>query len=477
MMPAQTHRDATAPGYDADALPPGTQLLGGQYTIERYLSSGGFGITYLARDSLDRTVVIKECYPEALCSRENKTVRSRSSGTGGEFQSLVSMFVREARSIAKLQHPNIVGVHQVFEDNQTAYMALDLIEGQDLLCIIEDDPDSLTPDRVQVLLRTLLDAIGTVHAQDMLHRDISPDNVLVDARGNPILIDFGAAREHASKKSRAISALLVVKDGYSPQEFYISGGRQGPCSDLYGLAATFVHVITGAPPPNSQNRLAALAGNRPDPYEPLVGRVQGYPQPFLAAIDMAMNVFPNDRIQSASDWLAMIDSPTGARAKSVNAQNVDDIERMISDVVAQASRIPLIETSAREETPPPAAPEPPKARTWEYLPPEEPDEPARPTPLKRSSVVLEQFWSRTHRAESMQARSAARRRRSRRLKLALSVIFLTVAANIFTNPTDNIVSRAMPEAQEWIDLSVALSRSAAERAMTGLTGFLERVSI
>ena len=109
----QTSMDIADLGPANESLAPGTELLGGQYTIERYLSSGGFGITYLARDSLDRPVVIKECYPEALCSRTNKSVRARSTAHVGEFQSLVSMFVREARSIAKLKHPNIVGVYQV----------------------------------------------------------------------------------------------------------------------------------------------------------------------------------------------------------------------------------------------------------------------------------------------------------------------------------------------------------------------------
>ena len=247
--------DATAP--PSDALAPGTVLLNGQYRIDRYLASGGFGITYLARDSLDRIVVIKECFPEAICTRTNKTVMARSRAHLSEYQSLVEMFVREARSIAKLDHPNIVRVHQVFEDNETAYMALDHIEGRDLLDWIETGHAPMGPEKIKSLLLTVLDAIATVHRQDMLHRDISPDNILIDKSGAPDLIDFGAA-----------------------QEFYIAGSQQTACSDLYALGATFYHLITGNAPPNSQSRLAAIASHQPDPYQPLAGRVPGFENEF-----------------------------------------------------------------------------------------------------------------------------------------------------------------------------------------------------
>ena len=318
-----------------DALPPGTELLGGQYVIERYLSSGGFGITYRARDSLDRLVVIKECYPEALCTRSNKTVRARSQGHVNEFQSLVDMFMREARSIAKLKHPNIVGVHQIFEDNDTAYMALDHIDGRDLLDTIEGEAQNMSPERVKTLLLKVLDAIETVHEHDMLHRDISPDNILIDKWGDPILIDFGAAREEASKKSRALSALLVVKDGYSPQEFYIAGSKQTECSDLYALAATFYHLIVGAPPPNSQSRLSAIASHTDDPYKTLVDRIPGYEKDFLQAIDLCMSVFPADRLQSAGDWIEMIDAER-RREAALNAAKSDHyIEKTINELISK----------------------------------------------------------------------------------------------------------------------------------------------
>lgn len=285
----------------------GTCLLGDQFTITSRLSNGGFGITYLATDNyLDRTVVIKECFPEVFCHREGTSVLVRSQSNAEKYRSIVDMFMREARSIAKMRHPNIVGVHRVFEDNDTAYMALDLIEGQDLRQFIRGKEQYLEPKQIREIVIRLLDAIDMVHKQDLLHRDISPDNILIDNWGNPVLIDFGAAREEASRESRALSALLVVKDGYSPQEFYFAGGKQTPCSDLYALAATFYHVISGKAPPNSQTRMAEVAAENPDPCVPLAGRFDEYAPEFLAAIDKAMSVLPRDRLQSAQEWADMI---------------------------------------------------------------------------------------------------------------------------------------------------------------------------
>jgi len=276
---------------EGEGLPDGATLLNGQFTITSQLSRGGFGITYLARDNtLDRTVVIKECFPETFCSRKGHTVRVRSSTNEGQYRSVVEMFMREARAIAKMRHPAIVGVHRVFEDNQTAYMALDLIDGHDLLEIIHDDDRDLTPGEIKAILLKVLDAVALIHSEDLLHRDISPDNILLNKWGDPVLIDFGAAREEASKNTRIMSSVLIVKDGYSPQEFYFAGSTQTAASDLYALGATIYHLIAGEPPVNSQNRVAEVAVKNPDPYVPLAGRFPAYDEDFLKAIDKALEL-------------------------------------------------------------------------------------------------------------------------------------------------------------------------------------------
>ena len=327
-------------------LPNGTALSNDQFTITRRLSAGGFGITYLAEDTiLGRTIVIKECFPEELCAREGNKVVARTPNKAKMFDSITDMFMHEARSLAKLRHPNIVGVHRAFEENNTAYMALDLIDGQDLFDIVEgNDSDLDSPERVKEILLQLLLAIDTIHKHDLLHRDISPDNIIIEKTGTPVLIDFGAARADASRRTRVVSSMIVVKDGYSPQEFYVAGSIQTPSSDLYALAATFYHVISGKAPPNSQIRMAEMVGQNPDPCAPLAGRVQGYDPDFLAAIDKAMAVVPRDRLQSAKEWHDLIadkalsaDRASQAITTATPKGNTTDLGRMLTRIIEETN--------------------------------------------------------------------------------------------------------------------------------------------
>ncbi|MEO0904536.1 MAG: serine/threonine-protein kinase [Pseudomonadota bacterium] len=352
----------------SEALPDGTTLLGDQFTINRALSNGGFGITYLAKDNyLDRDVVIKECYPEVFCMRQGQSVIVRSDQHAEKYRTIVQMFMREARSIAKMRHPNIVGVHRIFEDHGTAYMVLDLIHGRDLLSIINDKNDPLPPDQIKEILIKALDAVDLVHQNDLLHRDIAPDNILLDKWGSPVLIDFGAAREEASRETRAVSSVLIVKDGYSPQEFYFAGGKQGPSSDLYALGATFYHLISGTAPPNSQTRMAEFAGNNPDPCEPLAGRFPEYDQAFLAAIDKAMQILPKARLQSASEWLNIINKE-GKRVQQLKVSSRFNLEKTLTRLVSETNEYVLNSQPREAEKAPlqlkPVDPKPIKAPGW-----------------------------------------------------------------------------------------------------------------
>jgi serine/threonine protein kinase len=262
------------------------------------------------------------------------------------------MFMREARSIAKMRHPNIVGVHRIFEDNETAYMVLDLIHGRDLLSVIKEERHRLTSDQVKEILIKILDAVDLVHQNDLLHRDISPDNILLDKWGSPVLIDFGAAREEASRETRAVSSVLVVKDGYSPQEFYFAGGKQSPSSDLYALGATFYHLISGEAPPNSQTRMAEFAGHTPDPCEPLAGRFPEYDDVFLEAIDKAMQILPKARIQFAREWMHLINSKE-ERVKPLKPRAKADLGKVLTRLVSETNEYVLnSEPRAAKDLPP-----------------------------------------------------------------------------------------------------------------------------
>lgn len=307
----QKFRDADTGSTESDEagsqyLPAGTTLLVGQYIIDGYLNCGGFGITYTARDSLGRKVVIKECFPSEMVYRKGRSMASRSPKYKDELSAIVRNFVVEAHSLANVKHDNIVHVHQIFEENRTAYIAMDYVDAPDLLDLM-DSKRRLSPKDVQVLTCKMLDAIGYIHRMGMLHRDISPDNILLQDTGAPVLIDFGAARQLAKSGPQAAARMKFVKDGYSPQEFYVAGSEQGTFSDLYAFAASIYHVITSAAPIDAQTRLAALAAKKPDPYAPLAGGVQGYPAGFLEAIDKALAVLPQDRMQTAEDWLGAIE--------------------------------------------------------------------------------------------------------------------------------------------------------------------------
>ncbi|MGC1486341.1 MAG: protein kinase, partial [Albidovulum sp.] len=198
-----------------------------------------------------------------------------------------------------------------FSENNTAYMVIDYVDGADLLDVVEIQ-SGIAPKDAEHRLRHSLKALGFVHYAGLLHRDISPDNILINHKNEPILIDFGAARAQAAKQDRVLSTLRVVKDGYSPYEFYVTGSPQSPASDLYGLGATFYHVLTGQTPPDSQLRLSSLAQGQDDTYVPLAGRFPDYPEAMLRAIDMALKVLPNERLQSAQQWLDMMDGKTHA---------------------------------------------------------------------------------------------------------------------------------------------------------------------
>ncbi len=339
-----------------DELPAGTTICMGQYTILRYLNSGGFGVTYLAHDSLGRKVVIKECFPGSMCCRAQGTVRLRSVAHEMDFTRVVELFEREARALAQLSHPNIVGVHQILKDHGTAYMALDYVEGPDLFDVLECNPEALEPTEVRRILDHLLDALAYVHRHGILHRDISPDNILLGPGGVPVLIDFGAAREDAARATRMLSRIHTVKDGYSPQELYLAGSPQEKSSDLYALAATIHHLIRGCPPPNSNVRLAAVAQNEPDPYRPLAGRIHGYDHAFLSAIDTCLSLFAKDRLRSAEDWIDAL-SGQPAKAPAPGSLLTSDMQRRISELVRETAA--SIESEVEDaEIPAQAEPEP-----------------------------------------------------------------------------------------------------------------------
>lgn len=324
---------------DNEFLPIGTKLFNDAFEITGHLGRGGFGQTYLAVDGLKRSIVIKECYPRNLCVRNNISISLRSRVFKHDYEKVVANFVREAQAMARLSHPNIASVYQLFEENDTAYMALEFIEGNDLSKRLKTRQGPMEPEEVITIATQLLQALSYMHDNKLLHRDIAPDNIILREDGTPVLIDFGAARGDGGKVTRLLSEQLsVVKDGYSPQEFYIPDSEQTPASDLYALAATLYHAVTGKAPTDCNVRMLAVAQSEPDPIEPVAGRVQGYPRGFLEALDQALNIFPARRIQKAQDWLDRFDKDKAAKPKGMMYRGVSLDET--GDAPAEASSTP-----------------------------------------------------------------------------------------------------------------------------------------
>ncbi len=282
------------PEIDYVALRAGQTI--GRYEIVSVLGQGGFGITYRARDiQLGREVAIKEYLPTALAVRQDgATVLPRTTKMADDFGWGRDRFVTEGRTLATLHRvPAIVHVFDFLEANGTAYIVMELLSGETLEDKLKRQ-GTLTPDEVDRILWPLLDGLEQVHAAGFLHRDIKPANILLNAQGDPTLIDFGAAREAMVGRTSAMTAIFTP--GYAAAE-QMTSAKQGPWTDIYGLAATLYNAIAGKTPPGAFDRMLD------DGYEPLARLMpKGFGPGLLAGVDAGLAVAARDRPQSIAGW-------------------------------------------------------------------------------------------------------------------------------------------------------------------------------
>ena len=253
--------DETA-GNASHQLPMGT-VLKEQYLIGKVLGQGGFGITYLGWDQyLDLPVAIKEYYPSGLVMRDC-TVTTEVIGCGGDtaarFASNKERFLREAKMLARFsQVPQIVQIRNFFLANNTAYIVMEYVEGITLKQYVKDQGGRISPEKALRILGPVIEALEKVHNAGLVHRDISPDNIMMLPGGGAKLLDFGAGRDVGSAmvgKNLTSSTEAILKPGYAPIEQYQKRGNLGPWTDVYAMCGTIYYCLTGEVPPDAPERM------------------------------------------------------------------------------------------------------------------------------------------------------------------------------------------------------------------------------
>ncbi|PSQ96467.1 MAG: hypothetical protein BRD55_06450 [Bacteroidetes bacterium SW_9_63_38] len=304
-MGANTQQDSAHTDADRSPvpLPEGTRLRE-EYRVGPVLGAGRFGITYKAHDEhLDTAVAIKEYYPRQIAGRveQDATVRP-FTGEDEEFAFGLQQFMEEGRTVARFEHPNLVDVWSYFEENGTGYLVMEYYEGGSLAAYVNRRGGTLPEEEALSLIRGVLHGLDTVHKQGVLHRDVDPQNVYRTSEGRAILIDFGAARESVSARSRQLSVILTP--GYAPLEQYSSRGEQGPHTDIYAVAATLYECLTGVTPVEAPDRI------QDDELVPPQELRSDISEETSAAVMRGLAVDPEKRPSSAPEFAELLGAET-----------------------------------------------------------------------------------------------------------------------------------------------------------------------
>ena len=346
-------------------------ILNGKFMVGEAIGEGGFGITYIGRDTkLDMKVAIKEYYPNGYANRSNTVSPSVTCGTEGErkevFGKGLERFLREARILAKFSdEEGIVTVRDFFEENNTAYIVMEYLDGQTLKEFLKAK-GTLPAEYTIKLLMPVMQSLEKVHKQGLIHRDISPDNIML-VNGKIKLLDFGAARNVSAIGNQSLSVML--KPGYAPEEQYRSKGIQGPWTDVYALCATMYKCITGITPDDSTQRLYSDELKTPTALginiDPTIEK----------ALMRGLSVLQKDRYQSIEELLNGF--------KGINVRPSDgDNQTVYIDAAEQHTEYIHTEEEPREISKS-AVPQTTPASVSNNESPEKPDEPKKETPPQK----------------------------------------------------------------------------------------------
>ncbi|MGI9334866.1 MAG: serine/threonine-protein kinase [Gammaproteobacteria bacterium] len=343
---------------NAQALKPSARV--GQFEIHDILGCGAYGITYKAQDrALERPAAIKEYFPNGLAAREEDrfTLKAVSGAQCEAFEFGLKNFMLEARALARFNEPSIVRVQQYVETNGTGYLAMNYEDGRTLSYVLRRAL-RLNEQQARAVAVHILRGLRALHAQNFLHQDIKPGNILVRRSGPPVLLDFGAARQaleravrgnasahhdieltdtiprrdgtpmlldagaarRALREGRTGAPALMFTPGYAPIEQYSSDEERGPWTDLYGLGATLYHCILGKSPAPAQDRVIAHGEGRPDAVKAGLDQLSSaYGYELRESIEWMLQPRPGDRPRQAQDVLNILMPAAGETAATIRA--------------------------------------------------------------------------------------------------------------------------------------------------------------
>lgn len=296
---------------------PQRTLLNDKYLICRAIGEGGFGITYLAWDiSCGLKVAIKEYYPSGFVNRmprSNQVIINSKQNQAASNRGL-RRFIDEAKTLAKVKNlPGIVSVRDFFSANGTAYIVMEYLDGISLKKYLQRK-GKLPCDEILAILRPIMDSLVSVHKSGLIHRDISPDNILITKNNEVKLIDFGAAKQ-SNLDGKSLS--IVLKQGFAPEEQYRTHGEQGPWTDIYALGVTIYYAITGTLPPESIQRLYKDTIVRPSEKGAIISPTQE------SALMKSLAVYAQHRYQDVTQMIAgLYGSQRTAPARTVIGSNI-----------------------------------------------------------------------------------------------------------------------------------------------------------
>ncbi len=315
--------DQTSEAANLYYLPAGTVLGQGRYLVGKAVNAGGFGIVYRVWDqTFSKMVAIKEYFPSAIATRIPGTteVRVHSEKNIREYEGGKERFLSEARRVAKFQaNPNVVDVYNFFEENHTAYMVMEFMDGMTYKQYIRQQGGKVKPQTAVMVALSVLDALSEVHREKIVHRDINPNNIFICKDGKVKLYDFGAARLEATDMT------TILTPCYAPPEQYITNGRQGPCTDLYSVGATMYFALTGVKPQESTDRVQKDLLEPPSRLDPEI------PENMSNAVMRAMAVKEEIRFQTADQF-----------KKALTEGKVLDVQREI----ARRRKVRLIQVAS-----------------------------------------------------------------------------------------------------------------------------------